>query len=235
MLKVALLFFVCTFALYACQPAPSVTPTQNIIISTIRVATQPVISPTTVAEPIKPAETSTSGSPYPYPQVGISAYPGIYPYPLAGEFVDPGAYPAPAAGQSGSNATQQYPAPPTLNPADFKTSQPGTATVHGYLLVTDPMQSRPTPDDGIFLVPLAGEGVMSIPPFKVGDVPEAEVNEMTGEFSFADIKPGRYAVVVLTVGDAQIPAHLFSNKSIAIVNVKDTDLGKTIELEYIFI
>lgn len=207
------------FSLAACQSAPVATPTLQ---------TEPtVIVPETVA-PSPGSETAASTAIAPTQQE--TAYPVPQPYPLYTPYIYPGIT-MPLSG---------YPYP-ELNPAAaaepyvFKTSEPGTATLHGVLLVTDPMQSRPKDADSLYLVPLAGEDVMTIPPFEVGKVPQAEVNELTGEFTFTNIAPGRYAVVVLTAGDAQIPARFFEQGSFAIVRVEESDLGQTIELDYIFI
>jgi hypothetical protein len=90
----------------------------------------------------------------------------------------------------------------------------------------------PDPDDAIFLVPLPDDQVTMIPPINPEDVPQADVNEVTGEFVFTDIEPGLYAIVVLTVTNAQIPART-EEGNFVIIRVEETDLDKTIELGYI--
>ena len=229
MTKKTLLFIlipvlILSFSLSACQPAPVASPTSQTA-PTLNVVQQTEIPspiPATVA-PTSTAALQTEETAYPAPQ------PAAYPYPGALMPLTAGGYPAPYPGGSNNGAE------PSMEPYLFKTSEPGTATLHGVMLVTDPMQSRPKEDDSIFLVPLAGEEVMTIPPFEMGTVPQAEVNEVTGEFAFTNIAPGRYAVVVLTAGDAQIPARFFEQGSFAIVTVKDSDLGQTIELDYLYI
>jgi len=124
---------------------------------------------------------------------------------------------------------------PTMEPYVFKTSEPGMVTIHGWLLVMDPTVMLPDPNDGIFLVPLSntGEGISTIPSFDVGDVPQADVDERTGEFVFINVQPGQYGVVVLTMGDAQVPARVHKDGSLAIIQVKESDQDNTIELEYL--
>lgn len=206
--------FIFSFPLSACQPGPVASPTLQIDPTIVVVQETKVPSP--IPQTVAPTPTTALQT--------EAAYPAPQPYPYPGVMMplDVGAYPNP------------YPAV-SVEPYVFRTSEPGTATLHGVMLVTDPMQSRPKEDDSIFLVPLAGEDVMTIPAFEVGKVPQAEVNEVTGEFAFTNIAPGRYAVVVLTAGDAQIPARFFEQGSFAIVTVKDTDLGQTIELDYLYI
>ncbi len=128
-----------------------------------------------------------------------------------------------------------YPAYPTFEPYPFKTSQPGTVTIHGILLIYNPHLSRPI-EDGLFLVPLNGDesgGVTTIPDFQIGEFPQAEIDERTGEFFFTNILPGRYIVVVWTTGKMRIPAFNFEDDSYVIVFVEETDIDKTIELNYI--
>jgi hypothetical protein len=79
----------------------------------------------------------------------------------------------------------------------------------------------------------SGEGLATIPPFEVGDVPQAEVDERTGEFYFTNIDPGRYVIVVLTKGGTQLPARFYEQGNIAIIILQDTEKGTTIELEYL--
>jgi hypothetical protein len=87
------------------------------------------------------------------------------------------------------NTDTGQPSSPSLNSQYvFKTSEPNTATLHGELLIMDPMLAIPDSKDGLFLVPLTGnEGIVTIPPFTVGEVPQADVNEITGEFVFVNI------------------------------------------------
>ena len=145
-----------------------------------------------------------------------------------------GAYPSP----SDSNA---YPYPegteievsPT-EPFAFKTSDPGKITVHGILVVFDLFMMAPDPNDAIFLVPIpSGNAVSTIPLFTMGEVPQAEVDERTGEFYFTNIEPGRYAVVVLTNADAQVPVRNADDSSLAIFTAEESDRDTTIELDIV--
>ena len=121
---------------------------------------------------------------------------------------------------------------PTLEPYEFATSRSGFITLHGLLVVRDPLTILPGPDDAIFLVPMdsEGEGVTAIPQFKVGEVPQADVDERTGEFVFIDIDPGRYAVVVLTKGGSQIPTRNMDDGIYSIITFTVEQQGQSIEL-----
>lgn len=121
-------------------------------------------------------------------------------------------------------------APPTMSPFIFVTSQPGLATLHGLLIVLDPMTILPAQDDAIYLVPIPEGGLSTVPQFEMGTVPQAEVDERTGEFTFTDIQAGQYAVVVLTKGGAQIPARDFDTASYAIFTVDASQMDTIVEL-----
>lgn len=120
---------------------------------------------------------------------------------------------------------------PTREPYQFKTSEPGTVSVHGTLAVLDPMSLVPAPDDAVFLVPIADVGISTIPEFTVGSVPQAEVDESTGEFMFTNLQPGQYAVVVITKGGAQIPTRFYESGNFAIFTLDSSQIDTTVELE----
>ncbi|MCB9135603.1 MAG: hypothetical protein H6636_09260 [Anaerolineales bacterium] len=134
-----------------------------------------------------------------------------------------------------------YPYPPTAatqtppyEPYVFKTSDPGKITIHGVLIVFDLFMMAPAANDAIFLVPIpSGSTVSTIPLFTIGEVPQAEVDERTGEFYFTNIEPGRYAVVVITSADAQVPVRRADDASLAIFTVEESDRDTTVELEKI--
>ena len=120
----------------------------------------------------------------------------------------------------------------TMEPYVFKTSQPGTATLHGNLIALDP-STVPAMDDAIYLVPIDqnSPGVLTIPQFTKGEVPQADVDERNGEFMFTDIKVGRFVVVVVTAGGAQIPARTMDeSRNLIIVKVDETYLDKITEI-----
>jgi hypothetical protein len=122
-------------------------------------------------------------------------------------------------------------APPTPEPYVFKTSDPNTITVHGKLIVLDPMTIIPAPNDSIFLVPLPiDEPISMIPQFELGTVPQAEVDESSGEFVFTNLEPGQYAVVVITMGRAQIPTRFIDTSSYAIFTVDETQVDTTVDI-----
>jgi len=123
---------------------------------------------------------------------------------------------------------------PTVEEYTLKKSDPGMITVHGTLLVMDPTVMLPDPNDGIFLVPLSsGDAISTIPPFVVGEVPQADVDERTGEFVFINLQPGKYAVVVLTRAGAQIPARIYEKDSLAIFDLDESHTDKIFEIDYL--
>lgn len=123
-------------------------------------------------------------------------------------------------------------AAPGMEPFVFQTSEPGTITIHGLLIVLNPMSIIPAHDDAIYLVPLpTDQPVSGIPQFEIGTVPQAEVDERTGEFSFTNIQPGQYAVVVITAGGAQIPVRYREDASYAIFTLEASQADTTVELD----
>lgn len=134
---------------------------------------------------------------------------------------------------------EAYVAPeePTMVPYVFRTSKAGTTTIHGLLFVADYEQGMPNKDvdDAIFLVPLPeGEGVTMIPSFKIGEVPQADVDERSGEFVFTDIDPGIYIIMVYTNGNAQIPART-QDGNFAIIKIQEEDRDQTIEVNHLLV
>jgi hypothetical protein len=129
------------------------------------------------------------------------------------------------------NDVQVTVAPATLEPYIFITSEPNTITIHGVLIVLDPMTIIPAPNDSIFLAPLpVDQPISAIPQFEEGTVPQAEVDESTGEFVFTNIQPGQYAVVVITKGGAQIPTRYQESSSYAIFTLDDSQKDTTFDL-----
>jgi hypothetical protein len=114
----------------------------------------------------------------------------------------------------------------------FKTSQPGFFTIKGTLVVMDPMLMFPDLDDGIFLVPMDDqvESLTTVPKFEKGTVPQAEVDEVSGDFAFTNIDPGQYAIVVLTMNGDQVPARFYESESMAILTLEENDETQLIEL-----
>lgn len=127
------------------------------------------------------------------------------------------------------------PQEPTLEPYVFQESKAGTVTVHGLLFVADPDQGMPDSNDAIFLVPLPeSEGVTMMPNFEIGSVPQADVDERTGEFVFTDIEPGQYIVMVYTIHNSKIPARTEAG-SFAIIRVEESDRDQIIEVNYLLV
>ena len=122
----------------------------------------------------------------------------------------------------------------TQAPYVFATSKPSTASIHSRLLVIDPMVTAPDPAtaDPIFLVPLPGQetNVSAIPSFEIGQVPQAEVDETTGEFVITNIEPGRYIIMILLKGGEKIPARDYETGNLAIVTIDSTNIDQVVEL-----
>jgi len=120
---------------------------------------------------------------------------------------------------------------PTVEPYVFRTSASGAITVHGTMIVLDPMTIVPAPNDSIFLVEIpADQPIAGIPQFTEGTVPQADVDERVGEFIFTDIQPGQYAVVVITLGGAQIPARFQTTQTYAIFTLESSQVDTTVEI-----
>jgi hypothetical protein len=121
---------------------------------------------------------------------------------------------------------------PTPEPYKFRTSEPGTVTLHGKLIVMDP-DNMPASNDAIYLVPLpVDQMVISVPSITFGEVPQADVNERTGEFVFTDLQPGKYIIMVVLINDQQVPART-QDEIMAVVDIKEADRGQTIEIKYL--
>lgn len=121
---------------------------------------------------------------------------------------------------------------PTLEPYVFKTPIPGSATVHGKLLLLDPSSILPAPEDPLYLVQLK-EGDMTIPQLETDKAPHAEVDERTGEFIFTGIQPGQYAAVVITKGGAQFTARDFYTGDYSVFIIESNHIDAVVELGYI--
>jgi hypothetical protein len=121
---------------------------------------------------------------------------------------------------------------PTIEPYAFKTSAPGKVSLHGTLVVLDPTSLVPGADDSIFLVPIDESSTVSgTPSFKKGEVPQADVDERTGEYVFTNIAPGKYMIMIETQSGSQFPTHWMSTNSFAIVTIDSTQMNQTVELK----
>ena len=121
---------------------------------------------------------------------------------------------------------------PTWENYKFITSEPNKVTLHGKLLVTNPDNVLPADNNAIYLAQLNEDGatIASIPLVDLSTAPQADVDERTGEFVFANINPGHYAVIVLTTTGVQMPARRYGDSGLAIYRINDDDKGKIIEL-----
>jgi hypothetical protein len=125
----------------------------------------------------------------------------------------------------------QVTAATATQPYIFKTSEPGSITVLGTLILLNPLTLIPAPEDSVFLVSMpVDQPISGIPQFEVGKVPQAEVDEITGDFVFTNIQPGQYAVVVVTIGGAQIPVHYLGTSNYGIITLDASQVDTTVEL-----
>jgi hypothetical protein len=105
-----------------------------------------------------------------------------------------------------------------------------TANLRGRLFVKDPDFAMPAPDNAIYLVPLtADQTVMTVPTIEFSTAIQAKVENTTGKFVFSNVPVGKYLVMVVTTSSSQIPAYT-PEGSLAVVDVKDSHLGKTTDL-----
>ena len=119
---------------------------------------------------------------------------------------------------------------PTLEPFTFPTSNPNLATISGRLIVLN-LSMLPANDDAIFLVPLNPiDEISTIPIFEPEEVPQAIVDERTGDFVFNNIQVGKYVLVVLTQSGAQIPASFPDNGSYVIFDIHENNLDEIYNL-----
>lgn len=213
---ISILFVAFFLVLTGCQSNKTAINIQN---STADVNLLPTVDSENLINSTTNNHSSDGYTPYPMGENTVSEY---NPYPMNDDNTN--ATGTTNMGQPGNSSQKSS--------YVFKTSEPKTATLHGVLLVTDPILALPDANDGLFLVPLSNnEGIVTIPPFTVGEVPQADVDEITGEFNFTNIKPGRYVIVVLTSSGTQIPAKFSGEGGFAIIEVKDSDLDKTMELD----
>jgi hypothetical protein len=114
-------------------------------------------------------------------------------------------------------------------------SKNSLVTLHGMMLVKDPINAMPAEDNAIYLVPLPSDQmVISVPSIPSDNAIQARVDNKTGEFVFSKISPGKYVIIVLTIYGGQIPAKM-ENGSMAVINVQESDLNKTVELNNLFV
>ena len=129
------------------------------------------------------------------------------------------------------NQVQVTVASPGTEPYVFETPQPGTITLHGMLYVLSPMSILPASDDAIYLVPVPiDQPISGVPEFTPGTVPQADVDERTGEFVFTNIQPGQYAVVTITSGGAQIPVRFMDTATYAILTLDASQIDTIVEV-----
>jgi len=139
------------------------------------------------------------------------------------------------AGTEHPVVTEQAGSYPTPEPFPFPSSESGLITIHGILVARNPFAMAPDPEDPVFLVPLSGdsESISTIPPFTIGEVPRATVDIRNGEFVFANIQPGQYAIVVLLTTGSQVPAKYIEGGNLAIIKLSESDIDQVVEVGYV--
>ncbi len=139
-----------------------------------------------------------------------------------------------AVGETESYSSGTAPHGEIVNPTAtyyFATSSPGYARIEGMLVVQDPLILLPKPD-GVHLLPV-GENIQSL-----GDIAklpldgayQADVDERDGRFVFPDVKVGRYAIVVNTINNLNIPAHFTTSGELAFIEVTNPDVDKVVSI-----
>jgi hypothetical protein len=117
--------------------------------------------------------------------------------------------------------------------AKIKAPQSGSVNVCGMLMLMNPAIIAPQ-EDGLYLVPIdinsARETTIVVPVVNPATAFQAEVDEVTGYFCFKDIPVGLYALIAMTDNGTQISVRNFETGQAIILNVKQENLGKNIDL-----
>jgi hypothetical protein len=116
-------------------------------------------------------------------------------------------------------------------PTPTRTPRSDAAVVQGVLLLTNPAMVAPM-EDGVYLVPIeTGEGIAMVMPVIDPETSiQAEVDEVTGQFVFAEVPAGLYALVALADTGQQLSIREFPTGDSLILTVEETDLGQVIDL-----
>lgn len=116
-------------------------------------------------------------------------------------------------------------------PTPTYATKPGFAALHGVLFLTNPMVTAPR-EDGIYLVRIDTEerGAMVVPAVNPETSLQADVDEVTGRFFFADVPQGLYALVAVTDNGQQISVRKFDTGEAAVIMIGEEDLGQVIDL-----
>ncbi|MBU0703060.1 MAG: hypothetical protein KKC18_04265 [Chloroflexi bacterium] len=101
------------------------------------------------------------------------------------------------------------------------------------LTLFDPINVAPQ-EDGIYLVPIdsdADGGVsMVVPVVDPRTALQANVDESNGQFFFADVSAGLYALVAVTDTGQQLSIRKFNTGEVAMIMVGEEDLGQVVNL-----
>ena len=116
-------------------------------------------------------------------------------------------------------------------PALTHTPRPGVAILHGVLFLLNPTITAPR-EDGVYLVHIDTEGraPMVVPAVDPETSLQANVDEVTGQFFFADVPPGLYVLVAVTDNGQQLSVREFHTGEAAIITVGEEDLGQMVDL-----
>lgn len=113
----------------------------------------------------------------------------------------------------------------------FAASSPGFTRIEGMLVVTDPLVVLPKPD-GVYLL-LVGDEIQTegdITKLLLVDAYQADVDERDGRFVFPNVDAGRYAIVVETTGNLNIPTHISGSGELVFIEIGMSDIDKVIDI-----
>lgn len=105
--------------------------------------------------------------------------------------------------------------------------------MQGVLTLMNPIITAPR-EDGIYLVAIdtnGEEGVtLVVPAVDPETDSQANVDEVTGQFIFAEVPPGLYALVAVTDSGQQLSVRKFETGEAVLVTLKQEDLGSVVDL-----
>lgn len=114
-------------------------------------------------------------------------------------------------------------------PTPTYTPRPGFAIIQGVLFLMNPSIIAPR-EDGLYLVHIDDEALMVVPAVDMETSLQADVDEVTGRFSFADVLPGLYALVAVTDDGQQFSIRKFQTGEVSIISVREEDLDRVVDL-----
>lgn len=116
----------------------------------------------------------------------------------------------------------------------FPTSRPGFGTLHGQLVLVNPVNVAPE-HDGIYLVPIEQSVTdeSTVNAVVLDSVPRAFVDETSGEFVVPNVPPGHYLVMVVAQSNTRLLARQMDSSQLAIAIVNESDVNKKVEMGFV--